>query len=524
MQKIRNKRIVASLSGLIGVLLFSVFITLIVNLGVAKAQIKEYCGEDMSAYYDARLAVSADKYDVYVKLGKRGQSTKVQLQIEEESKCKTIGEVQANGESYKKLGSWNLSTSQEPRFVLGSDLFITFPDANRPEVLLVSKTDPVCIPDKKCSTTIGDDKGYIVPTHTSLAINDLVVKKVTDPKKDQITKVDYYASNRYLYTTTNIEPFNMGLVPGGNQTLSKVVSYKSGQKVVLEEQVYVSFTKDFGNLIYRTFNSNKTWLKVVGIMLLVALFATLALSIFHLYRRRRQWKINHGLMKEEVHTIPDDPDAQQLPSPVVPSDQTSETQTKQTIERIIHLALPIVGIVAIALFGMIVFDSYFVEIFRVDGVSMERTLHTDDRLAVNKTRSTWANINGQKYIPRRGEVIIFTKPANILADDHEKIEYVVKRVIGLPGERVFVNKGIITVFNKENPKGFNPDQGQSWENTYIKGNEDKLDVTLAENEIFVSGDNRPESLDSRINGPIDIQYIVGHAEARILPFKDRRSL
>lgn len=523
MQSIKNKKTIVSLSGLLGIILCSVFVVLFINIGNAKAQSTEYCEESTSLYYDARLVVSSDKYDVYVKLGKRGQATKVQLQIEEESKCTTVGEIQANGESYKKIGSWDLKSNQEPRFVLASNLFDSLPDANRPEVLLVSKTDPVCVPDKKCYTKINSEKGYIVPTHTSLAINDLVVKKVTDPKKDQITKVDYYASNRYLYTTSDIEAFNMGLVPGGNQTISRVVSYRSGQKVVLENQVYVSFTKDFGNLLYRTFNSNKTWLRVVGIMLLGALLATLLLSIYHLYRRRRQWKINHGLEKEEIDAIPNDPDAQP-PLPVTTSDQTTETQTKLTIERIIHLALPIAGIMAIALFGMIVFDSYFIEIFRVEGVSMEKTLHTDDRLAVNKTIGTWANINSQKYIPRRGEVIIFTKPANILTDDHEEVEYVVKRVIGLPGERVFINKGIVTIFNKEYPKGFNPDKGQSWEKTYIKGDENKLEIVLAENEIFVSGDNRPESLDSRINGPIDIQYIVGHVEARILPFKDRRRL
>jgi signal peptidase I len=520
----KNIKLFAGLNILVGLLLFSGIFTFFYNRSSVKAQSTEYCGEDIYAYYDAKLAVDADQYDVYVKLGKRGQSTKVKLQIESDSKCTTIGEVRANGESYKKIGAWDLKTNQEPRFVLASSLFDSLPDANRPEVLLVSKVDPVCIPDKKCDTKINGEKGYIVPTHTSLAINDLVVKKVSNPKNDQITKVDYYASNRYLYTTNEIEDFNMGLVPGGSQTISRIVNYKSGQKVVLENQVYVSFTKDFSNLLYRTFYSNKTWLKVVGVLLLIALITTLILSIFHLYRRRQQWKINHGLLQEEARTIPDDPNTPEQPIPLNQPVQEIESQAKNNIETALRFALPIVGIIAVALFGMIVIDNYFLEIFRVDGISMERTLHTDDRLAVNKTRSTWANINSQKYIPKRGEVIIFTKPANILSDEPNEIEYVVKRVIGLPGERIFVNKGTVTVYNTENPKGFNPDKDQSWAKTYVKGDEDKLDVTLAENEIFVSGDNRPDSLDSRINGPIDIQYIIGHVEARILPFDDRQRL
>lgn len=514
----------SSVIGFTGLFILSIFVLCFANISAVNAAEQQYCDEDITTYYDARLVVNPDEYDVYVKLGKRGQATKVQLLIEDDTNCKKIGSVQANGEAYKKIGTWNVKARQEPRFVLASDIFNSLPDANRPEILLVSKSNPVCVPDKKCTTKIGDEKGYVVPTHTSLAVNDLVVKNVTDPKNDQITKVDYYANNRYLYTTAEVEDFNTRLVPGGNQTLSKVISYRSGQKVVLENQVYVSFTKDFSNLLYRIFNSNKTWLKVVGAGLIFTISISIILAIYRVFRRRRQWKINHGLMQEEVNVIPDDPDAQQQPIMVNQPIQTSENQAKQSIEKMLRLALPIVGILAFALFSMIVIDNYFIEIFRVDGVSMERTLQTDDRLAVNKSRGTWANINGQKYIPNRGEVIIFTKPTNILSDEQEEIQYVVKRVIGLPGERVFVNGGTITVFNDESPKGFNPDKGNYWEKTYVKGDENNLDITLAENEIFVSGDNRPESLDSRTNGPIDIQYIIGHVEARILPFKDRQRL
>ena len=520
----KNRLLNSGIFGLVVFFIFSVFLLHFISIDNVNASEQQYCDEDITAYYDARLVVSPDEYDVYVKLGKRGQATKVQLLIEDDTNCKTIGKVQANGETYKKIGTWKLNARQEPRFILAADIFDSMPDANRPEVLLVSKSNPVCIPDKKCSTKIGDEKGYVVPIHTSLAVNDLVVKNVTDPKNDQITKVDYYANNRYLYTTPKVEDFNTKLVPGGNQTLSKVISYRSGQKVVIDNQVYISFTKDFSNLLFRIFNSNKTWLKIVGSILLFAVLISIILAIFRIFRRRRQWKINHGILQEQSIVIPDDPDVQQQPIMVNQPIQTSDNQVNESIERILRLALPIVGVIAFVLFSMIVIDNYFVEIFRVDGVSMEKTLYTDDRLAVNKSPSTWANINGQKYLPRRGEVIIFTKPANILSDEQEKIQYVVKRVIGLPGERVFINGGTITIYNAESPKGFNPDKGNYWEKTYIKGDENNLDITLAENEIFVSGDNRPESLDSRTNGPIDIQYIIGRVDARVLPFKDRQKL
>ncbi len=100
----------------------------------------------------------------------------------------------------------------------------------------------------------------------------------------------------------------------------------------------------------------------------------------------------------------------------------------------------------------------------------------------------------------------------------------VKRVIGLPGERVVIKDGVVTVYNREHPDGFNPDATGKWKSDLTNNPNENIDVSLGQSEILVAGDNRPESLDSRTNGPIDVSEIVGRAEARILPFGSYRSL
>lgn len=490
---------------------------------VSAKPIDKKCSEIFKDYYDGKFTIKKDEYSIYAKLGKRGQSSEVQLDIQTKSECSRSPKKVANGETWVKLGDWVSTENQQPEFILYSDLFEKLPDANRPQIMLVSNTDSVCIPDKNCQIKIGNATGYIEPIKSSLSDNDLVISTVTNPKQDKIEKVEYYANNQFLYSTPTLEEFNTKLVPGGKQTLSRVIVYESGQKVVLENTITISFTKDFQHLLYRTFNSNRTWLRIVGILFVLAIIGSIALLIARLLHKRKIWKISHGLAKSTPTQI--------QPTSQIPNENPKVSRVhdfifnNENLTKIIKISLPIFWIISASFLIIILVDSYIVEIFRVDGVSMERTLKTDDKLLVNKTPQTWAQINGQKFIPKRGEIIIFTKPIDITSSSKDQeIIYVVKRVLGLPGERVTVSKGIVTVYNKENPKGFNPDKNSSWEKTYYKGNEDNLDVRLAENEIFVSGDNRPESLDSRINGPIDLQYIVGRVNSRILPFKDRQNL
>ncbi len=152
--------------------------------------------------------------------------------------------------------------------------------------------------------------------------------------------------------------------------------------------------------------------------------------------------------------------------------------------------------------------------FQVSGPSMETTLHNSDRLIVWKLPETWSKITGHPYVPNIGDIIIFNSPS--------LGKQLIKRVIALPGDRVHINNGVITVYDKQNPKGFHPDTTLP----YSKGTTipytstdsgSAIDITLQPGTIFVCGDNRTVSEDSRILGPINLSDVVGKLILRIYP-------
>lgn len=150
---------------------------------------------------------------------------------------------------------------------------------------------------------------------------------------------------------------------------------------------------------------------------------------------------------------------------------------------------------------------------------METTLENHDRLLVLKLPRTFAKISHRDYIPNRGDIIIFSTTAVQDGTGDGGAKQLIKRVIGLPGDRVVVQDGHITLYNKQHPDGFDPDKTGSWGNviTTTTGN---VDVTVNKDEVFVCGDNRTNSLDSRIIGTIPAKDIVGKLVFRIYPLHD----
>ena len=110
--------------------------------------------------------------------------------------------------------------------------------------------------------------------------------------------------------------------------------------------------------------------------------------------------------------------------------------------------------------------------------------------------------------PSRGDVIVFRYP-------NDTKRFFIKRIIGLPNEEISIEKGEVTIKNKENPDGFKLTE------PYIN---EKFDTTTSfktgANEYFVLGDNRNRSSDSRVWGTLPKDLIIGRAYLRLLPFEE----
>jgi signal peptidase I len=172
-----------------------------------------------------------------------------------------------------------------------------------------------------------------------------------------------------------------------------------------------------------------------------------------------------------------------------------------------------VGLFLTAFLIAILLNTFVIQSYQVDGQSMEPTLQNDDRLIVNKIPRTIARIDGHQYIPHRGDIIIFNQDG---LPGFIGTKQLIKRVIGLPGERVVVNNGRITVYNQQHPEGFNPDKSGGWQTSAPTTSGD-FDNYLQTNQLFVCGDNRPNSEDSRFFGPINTNQVVAKLMLRILP-------
>ena len=155
----------------------------------------------------------------------------------------------------------------------------------------------------------------------------------------------------------------------------------------------------------------------------------------------------------------------------------------------------------IFIFGVAFFiiQTYVGRTFIVVGDSMYPTFHNKDYLIVDKF--TYHFI----HEPQRGEVIILHPPTN------PKTHYI-KRIVALPGETIIFKGNDITIINSEHPEGF-----------IIKDYSTSLglidgELTLSENQYFVMGDNRANSLDSRSWGVLPRENIVGRPILRLFPF------
>lgn len=157
-------------------------------------------------------------------------------------------------------------------------------------------------------------------------------------------------------------------------------------------------------------------------------------------------------------------------------------------------------VIIISLAIIIPIRYFLVQPFYVKGASMEPSFYDKEYLIIDELSYRFQD-------PLRGAIVVFRYPL-------DPSQYFIKRVIGLPGERVRINGGQVTIFNAENTDGLTLDESAYLPRAFTTG---EKTVTLRADEYYLLGDNRSASMDSRVFGPVKRKLIVGRVWLRGWP-------
>lgn len=171
------------------------------------------------------------------------------------------------------------------------------------------------------------------------------------------------------------------------------------------------------------------------------------------------------------------------------------------IQQIFLFLWEIAKITLMALVIVVPIRTFVFQPFIVKGNSMEPNFHSGDYLVIDELSYFFRE-------PQRGEVIVLNFPGNIS-------QRYIKRVIGLPGEKVEIKNGKIAIYQPGSPDPVLLDESDYIASPDIAGQE--IVITIGPKEYFVLGDNRAFSSDSRNWGPLPRNNIIGRVLFRLWP-------
>lgn len=173
-------------------------------------------------------------------------------------------------------------------------------------------------------------------------------------------------------------------------------------------------------------------------------------------------------------------------------------------------------VLVVALVVALGIRTYVLQQFYISGPSMETTLYQPNRVLVNKLSYRLHDVN-------RGDVVVFDR----VTSNGETIQHddLIKRVIGLAGEKISISKCVVYV-NKVALKEPYLDSRDTEQDDLIERcrQPEMAEVVVPAKQVFVLGDNRPQSMDSRMFGSVDKNQIVGRAFVVLWPLSRWRWL
>ena len=200
--------------------------------------------------------------------------------------------------------------------------------------------------------------------------------------------------------------------------------------------------------------------------------------------------------------------------------ESSLNQTDVSIQRKIlkrlRLFLEWISVIGVALIVAVVIRVFLLQQFYISGPSMETTMFSDNRVLVSKLAYRLGEID-------RGDVVVFDRAiANGNEIQHDDL---IKRVIALGGETVSISKCVVFIDGVELAEPYLPKRDTEMTDPADRCSTVDMEAIILENdEIFLMGDNRPQSFDSRMFGPIKKDLIIGQAFVLLWPLSEFKVL
>lgn len=452
--------------------------------------------------YQSTAQLPAYKVDIYAKLSDGEANGKLSVNtIDDMSGCFQTTSTKINGSGWTRLGSIPDKYSQQ---VVSLDLNLgdqaEKQGASAPQVLISPSNGMNCRDINNCLFDFAGQSYQIVPQKISFNSDTLIVAQHRPIKSDvQIRSSLFYDNNELVYSDAKTDAvFDKRYLTPGEHIVKTVRVLKDGQALVKEEKVVQAFT--LSSLIWPMLLKNQLGVRAVisGAVLLFAY--TLLISLIRRYYRQLLWRRSHVA---GVRTIK--------------SPKLSQTDRYENIRKLDSIkksarSLGALAIVPLSLLGLYVFtDSFILSRFKVDGISMETTLRDKTSHFYLKLPVTLAGLNNKNIKLKRGDVVVVRHDDNnlFLPASASQSSFVVKRVLALPGERIKQQNGRLIVFNQSRPDGFDVDKDAAWSSVITTSGNSYLDLTIKEGEVFLAGDDRENSIDSRFYGPVKISDVAG---------------
>jgi signal peptidase I len=179
---------------------------------------------------------------------------------------------------------------------------------------------------------------------------------------------------------------------------------------------------------------------------------------------------------------------------------TPQVSRRSTTYRVVYTAIEILLVVVVVL----AIRTWVGQVYLIPSSSMEPTLHIGDRVLVNKLSYKMGNV-------QRGDIVVFHSPSNLSSACHDtQVPFLIKRVIGLGGETISSIGNNVYINGTMIPEPWFKGR------TVALGPAIKKQV-IPEGDVFLLGDNRAISCDSRYWGPVPASSIVGKAMFIVWP-------